>query len=141
MNQIDPSERTTTSFGLFSRIPSTQSAIVVIEELAKRGTSLAGPFIHCAFYGALNILENGNEVQKQALLPKFAQGEILFAYGLSEPGVGGDLASAAVTATLSADGKSVVVNGTKRWVTGARIADYVYTLVRSGPKGDRYRNL
>ena len=57
------------------------SAIVVIEELAKRGTSLAGPFIHCAFYGALNILENGNEAQKNDLLPKFAQGEILFAYG------------------------------------------------------------
>jgi alkylation response protein AidB-like acyl-CoA dehydrogenase len=117
------------------------SAIVVIEELAKRGTSLAGPFIHCAFYGALNMLENGNEAQKRALLPKLARGEILFAYGLSEPGVGGDLASAAVTATLSADGKTVVINGTKRWVTGARIADYVYTLVRSGPKTDRYRNL
>ena len=38
-----------------------------------------------------------------------------------------------VTATLSADGKSTyIINGTKRWVTGARIADYVYTLVRSG---------
>jgi alkylation response protein AidB-like acyl-CoA dehydrogenase len=117
------------------------SAIVVIEELAKRGTSLAGPFIHCAFYGALNMLENGSEAQKRALLPRLARGEILFAYGLSEPGVGGDLASAAVTATLSPDGKTVVINGTKRWVTGARIADYVYTLVRSGPKTDRYRNL
>jgi alkylation response protein AidB-like acyl-CoA dehydrogenase len=117
------------------------SAIVVIEELAKRGTSLAGPFIHCAFYGALNILENGNEAQKRELLPRLARGEILFAYGLSEPDVGGDLASAAVTAALSPDGKSVVINGTKRWVTGARIADYIYTLVRSGPKTDRYRNL
>jgi alkylation response protein AidB-like acyl-CoA dehydrogenase len=117
------------------------SAIVVIEELAKRGTSLAGPFIHCAFYGALNILENGNEAQKRELLPRLARGEILFAYGLSEPDVGGDLASATVTATLSPDGKSVVINGTKRWVTGARIADYIYTLVRSGPKTDRYRNL
>jgi alkylation response protein AidB-like acyl-CoA dehydrogenase len=117
------------------------SAIVVIEELAKRGTSLAGPFIHCAFYGALNVLENGSEAQKQALLPRLARGEILFAYGLSEPDVGGDLASAAVTATLSVDGRTVVINGTKRWVTGARIADYIYTLVRSGPKADRYRNL
>jgi alkylation response protein AidB-like acyl-CoA dehydrogenase len=117
------------------------SAIVSIEELAKRGTSLAGPFIHCAFYGALNILENGNEEQKRSLLPRLARGEILFAYGLSEPDVGGDLASAAVTATLSEDGRKVVINGTKRWVTGARIADYIYTLVRSGPKDDRYRNL
>jgi alkylation response protein AidB-like acyl-CoA dehydrogenase len=117
------------------------SAIVVIEELAKRGTSLAGPFIHCAFYGGMNMVENGSEVQKRAWLPRLARGEVLFAYGLSEPDVGGDLASAAVTATLSDDGRTVRVNGTKRWCTGARIADVIYTLVRSGPKEDRYRNL
>jgi len=117
------------------------AAIVTIEELAKRGTSLAGPYIHCAFYGAMNIVENGSEAQKRELLPKLAAGELLFAYGLSEPDIGGDLASAGVTARLTDDGAGVVVNGTKRWCTGARIADYIYTLVRSGPAEDRYRNL
>jgi alkylation response protein AidB-like acyl-CoA dehydrogenase len=117
------------------------AAIVTVEELAQRGSSLAGPFIHCAFYGAMNILENGNEEQKRELLPKLASGEILFAYGLSEPDVGGDLASAGVTATLSENGKTVVINGTKRWCTGAHIADYIYTLVRSGPREERYKNL
>lgn len=117
------------------------AGIIVIEELAQRGTSLSGPYTHCAFYGGMNIAENGNEEQKRRLLPKLATGELLFAYGLSEPDVGGDLASASVTATLSEDGRSVIVNGTKRWVTGARISDYIYTLVRSGPKEDRYKNL
>ena len=117
------------------------AAIAVIEELAQRGTSLAGPFIHCAFYGGMNMVENASEAQKREYLPRLAKGEILFAYGLSEPDVGGDLASARVTAALTPDGKRVRINGTKRWCTGARIADYVYTLVRSGPKEDRYRNL
>jgi alkylation response protein AidB-like acyl-CoA dehydrogenase len=117
------------------------SAIVVIEELARRGSSLAGPYIHCAFYGSMNIVENGNEAQKREYLPKLASGELLFAYGLSEPDVGGDLASVAVTARQSEDGEKVIINGTKRWCTGARIADVIYTLVRSGPKEDRYRNL
>lgn len=117
------------------------SAIIVIEELSKRGSSLAGPFIHCAFYGAMNMVENGNEAQKREYLPKFATGEMLFAYGLSEPNVGGDLASAEVTARLSEDGGKVIINGTKRWCTGARIADVIYTLVRSGPKENRYKNL
>jgi len=81
------------------------SAIVVIESWRSRGTSLAGPFIHCAFYGALNILENGNEAQKADLLPKLRGGEILFAYGLSEPDVGGGLASA--TVRLSQPGRQV----------------------------------
>jgi alkylation response protein AidB-like acyl-CoA dehydrogenase len=117
------------------------AAVVCIEELARRGTSLAGPYIHCAFYGALNILENGNEAQKQRLLPELAKGRLLFAYGLSEPDVGADLASCAVTARLEEDGRHVVVNGTKRWCTGARIADYIYTLVRTGQPGERYKNL
>lgn len=117
------------------------SAIIVIEELAKRGTSLAGPYIHCAFYGAMNMVENASEAQKREYLPKLATGDLLFAYGLSEPDVGGDLASAAVTARLSDDGEKVVINGTKRWCTGARVADVIYTLVRSGQKEDRYNNL
>ncbi|MBM5811412.1 MAG: acyl-CoA dehydrogenase [Gammaproteobacteria bacterium] len=117
------------------------AAIVCIEELARRGTSLAGPYIHCAFYGALNLLENGSDAQKRELLPRLARGELLFAYGLSEPDVGGDLAAATVTGRRADDGAAVVINGTKRWCTGARIADYIYTLVRSGPAGERYRNL
>jgi len=117
------------------------SAIVVIEELAKRGSTLAGPFIHCRFYGSMNIVENGSEAQKRELLPQLAAGKILFAYGLSEPDGGGDLSSAAVTATLKNDGRTLLINGTKRWCTGARFADYIYTLVRRGPKEDRYNNL
>jgi len=117
------------------------AAVVTIEELSRRGTALSGPYIHCAFYGGMNIVENGSEAQKRALLPRLAAGEILFAYGLSEPDVGGDLASAGMTGVLSADGSELVLNGTKRWCTGARIASYIYTLVRTGPREERYRNL
>ncbi len=115
------------------------AAIAIIEELAKRGSSLAGPFIHCAFYGGMNIVENGSEEQKRLYLPQLARGEILFAYGLSEPDVGGDLASANVTARRS--GESVIINGTKRWCTGARDSDFIYTLVRSDDDSKRYKNL
>ena len=117
------------------------AAIAVIEELTRRGTSLAGPFIHCAFYGGLNIVENGCELQRQELLPKLARGELLFAYGLSEPDVGGDLASVRVTAGMNDSRSHVKINGTKRWCTGVRIADYIYTLVRSGSAENRYKNL
>lgn len=117
------------------------AAVAVIEELARRGAALAGPYIHCAFYGGLNVGENGSEAQKRDLLPGIARGELLFAYGLSEPDVGGDLASVAMTARRSDDGRSVVLRGTKRWCTGARFADYVLCLVRSGDAADRYRNL
>ena len=117
------------------------AAVAVIDELARRGTALAGPYIHCAFYGGLNVSENGSPAQQRALLPRIARGELLFAYALSEPDVGGDLASVAMTARRSADGRTVVLNGTKRWCTGARVADYILCLVRSHPDTPRYRNL
>ena len=117
------------------------AAIAVIEELSRHGTAAAGPFIHCAFYGGLNISENGSDQQKQELLPKLARGELLMAYGLSEPNVGGDLAAVETTGRRSADGERVVVNGVKRWCTAARVADFIICLLRSDAEAARYENL
>ena len=116
------------------------AAVAVIEELCRAGVFLAGPYIHTAFYGGMNISENGSEEQKRTLLPKLARGEITFAYGLSEPNVGGDLASVETRAEQR-DGGAILLNGAKRWCTGADFADYIYCLVRSGPPEERYRNL
>ncbi len=75
------------------------AAIAVIDELAQAGgATIGGPYTHAAFYGGMNISENGSDEQKRELLPKLARGEILFAYGLSEPDVGGDLSSVTCTA-------------------------------------------
>lgn len=115
------------------------AAVAVIEELAQAGPFLAGPYIHTAFYGGMNLSENGSPEQKAHYLPRLARGELFFAYGLSEPNVGGDLASVETRAAL--DGDEIVVNGTKRWCTGADWADVIYCLVRSGPADQRYRNL
>jgi alkylation response protein AidB-like acyl-CoA dehydrogenase len=117
------------------------AAVAVIEELCRGGAFAAGPFIHCAFYGGINISENGSEAQKRELLPKLAQGELLFAYGLSEPDVGGDLASVTTRARKSDDGRHLLLSGTKRWCTGADWADYIYCLVRTDESAPRYRNL
>ncbi|MEO0882082.1 MAG: acyl-CoA dehydrogenase family protein [Pseudomonadota bacterium] len=114
-------------------------AAAVIDELCQFGTSLAGPYIHAAFYGGMNISENGSPEQKQAMLPKIARGEMLLCYGLSEPNVGGDLPS--VETRAERDGDAIVVNGSKRWCTGADWSDYIYCLVRSGPTDQRYKNL
>ena len=115
------------------------AAVAVIEELSRVGAFLSGPFIHCAFYGGMNISENGSQTQKAALLPKLARGELLFAYGLSEPDVGGDLSG--VTTRARIEGDEVIIDGSKRWCTGADFADYIYCLVRSGPVEEKRRNL
>ena len=115
------------------------AATAVIEELCQFGTSLAGPYIHAAFYGGMNISENGSKAQKEEMLPKIAAGDMLLCYGLSEPNIGGDLPSVETRAERK-DGK-IIINGSKRWCTGADWADYIYCLVRSGPVEARYKNL
>ncbi len=115
------------------------ATMAVIEELAKRSVAVACPYIMAVCYAGMNLGERGSETQKQELLPKVASGNLLFAYGLSEPNVGGDLAS--VETHARREGDEIVINGSKRWCTGAHIADYIFCLLRSGPKEARYKNL
>jgi alkylation response protein AidB-like acyl-CoA dehydrogenase len=115
------------------------AAIVTIEELARRSQVLVDHFIMGAFYAGMNLAECGSQQQKAELLPKVVSGELRFAYGLTEPDVGADLASVATVARR--DGDAVVVNGAKRFCSGVEIADYIYTLVRTGDPEDRHRNL
>jgi alkylation response protein AidB-like acyl-CoA dehydrogenase len=115
------------------------AAAAVIDELCQGGSSMAGPFIHAAFYGGLNISENGSKAQKEELLPKIARGEMFLCYGLSEPNVGGDLPNVE-TRVERKDGE-LIIKGAKRWCTGADWSDYIYCLCRSGDPGDRHGNL
>ena len=63
--------------------------VTTIRVLGRRSFALSGLYIQNACYGGLNISESGTEEQKQRLLPGLCAGEIMFAYGLSEPDVGG----------------------------------------------------
>ena len=116
-----------------------QSTITVIEELCGRSISVGGMYIQSCCYAGLNIAEVGSEEQKEELLPKVVNEGLIFAYGFSEPDVGADLAS--VRTTVKRDGGTLVVNGNKRFCSGAIHSDYIYTLVRSGDPEEKYRNL
>lgn len=113
--------------------------ITTIEVLAARNLALAGLYIMVACYGGLNIAGSGSPAQKQRFLPDIAAGKLRIAYGLSEPDVGADLAS--VATRVERRGDKVVINGAKRWCSGAEISDYIFLLCRSGPPEARYKNL
>ena len=115
------------------------ATMVVIEELSRRSLAVAVPFIMTTCYGGMNMLAAGSKEQKAEFLPLLACGKIKFAYGLTEPDVGGDLASVSTRAERTGD--KIVVNGAKRFCTGAAVADYIYTLVRSDKNAPRYKNL
>lgn len=115
------------------------ATMVVIEELSRRSMAVAVPYIMATCYAGMNIEECGTEAQKQDLLPKVASGSMIFAYGWTEPDCGADLAS--VKTRAERDGDIIRINGAKRFCSGAAMSDLIYTLVRSGPEGERHRNL
>jgi alkylation response protein AidB-like acyl-CoA dehydrogenase len=69
------------------------------------------------------ILRNGSPDQKQKYLPALARGEKLCVIGQTEPGAGSDVAGVQTTARREGDG--YVLNGTKRFITCAMMADFV----------------
>ena len=73
--------------------------------------------------GTLPILYYGTEEQKQKYLPKLATGEWAACYCLTEPDAGSDANSGKTKATLSADGKTYLLNGQKMWISNAGFAD------------------
>jgi len=67
------------------------------------------------------IHKHGSEEQKQQWLPRMARGEAIGCFGLTEPNSGSDPAS--MTTFARRDGDDWVLNGTKRWIGLASIAD------------------
>lgn len=70
---------------------------------------------------ALAIERWGTQEQKERWLPKMAKGEVIGAFGLTEPNVGSDAKSIEMNAILTGD--SYVLNGRKKWITMGQIAD------------------
>ncbi len=67
------------------------------------------------------ILRNGTEAQKQKYLPDMGTGQKICIIAQTEPGAGSDVAGIQTTAKRERDG--YVLNGTKRFITCAMLAD------------------
>ncbi|MFJ2368902.1 acyl-CoA dehydrogenase family protein [Microbacterium sp. NPDC087665] len=66
------------------------------------------------------IHKHGSEAQKQQWLPPMARGEVIGCFGLTEPNSGSDPSS--MTTFARRDGDGWVLNGAKRWIGLASIA-------------------
>ncbi|KUG05166.1 butyryl-coa dehydrogenase [hydrocarbon metagenome] len=82
--------------------------------------STLGWATHCSI-GTLPIVLCGSEEQKKKYLPKLASGEWISCFALTEPNVGSD--AAGVECTAVQEGDHYILNGSKTFITNARIAD------------------
>jgi alkylation response protein AidB-like acyl-CoA dehydrogenase len=78
-----------------------------------------------------------DDEQQARWLPGIADGKLIVAVAMTEPGTGSDLAGIATTAVR--DGDNYVVNGSKVFISNGQNADLVVTAVRTGP--DRHKGL
>ncbi len=93
------------------------SYIIAVEELARVDASQAATVAAGNSLGIGPIYYLGTEEQKKKYLPKLCTGEMLWAFGLTEPDAGSD-ASACRTHAV-ADGDTWVINGSKIFITNA----------------------
>jgi acyl-CoA dehydrogenase len=87
--------------------------------------------------GSAAIVFSGTAAQKQKYLPKYASGEWISCFCLTEPEAGSDAAALKTTATR--EGDFYILNGTKRYITNAAVADTFNVMARTNPdiKGAR----
>ena len=91
--------------------------VLAIEELARIDSSIAITLEAAVGLGANPIHHFGTEEQKRRWLAPMARGEILGAFGLTEPGGGSDAEATKTTARLQ-DGHWVI-NGSKAFITNS----------------------
>jgi len=98
------------------------SSIIIAEKMARNGSWTATIGAQAGI-GILPIAFFGTEVQKVKYVPKLASAEWVGAYALSEASSASDALNCKTHATLSADGKSYILNGSKMWITNGGFAD------------------
>ena len=73
----------------------------------------------------------GSPEQKATYLPRLARGEVLGAWGLTEPGSGSD--AAAMRSRALADGDGFVLSGSKAFITNAGVAEVAVVMAVTDP--------
>ncbi|HEV2727932.1 MAG TPA: acyl-CoA dehydrogenase family protein [Solirubrobacterales bacterium] len=105
---------------------------LAVEELTRVDSSVAITLCAHTSLGTQPIYLFGSEAQKEEWLPRLTSGEILGAFGLTEPEAGSDAGNVRTKARL--DGGEWVIDGAKQFITnaGTEISGVVCITARTG---------
>ncbi|HET7902220.1 MAG TPA: acyl-CoA dehydrogenase family protein [Candidatus Nanopelagicales bacterium] len=109
---------------------------VALEELARVDSSVAITLEAAVSLGLMPILRFGSPELQAEWLPRLASGEVLGAFGLTEPGGGTDAGATRTAAVL--EGDEWVINGSKAFITnsGTDITGFVTVTAVTGVRDD-----
>lgn len=106
-----------------------------LEELARGDAGISVSFAVDSI-AAKGLILYGNDEQKQKYLPGIADGNILTAFAITEPGAGSDAASIKTKAVKK--GNKYVLDGVKQFITNGEFADVVMVIAVTDPS-KRYK--
>ena len=104
--------------------------VTIIDEISKVDGSIG---LSVAAHNSLctnHLLMFGDEEQKRKYLPGLASGQVIGAWGLTEPSTGSD--AGRMQCVAKKDGDYFIINGTKTFITHGKSAGTYVVIVRTG---------
>ena len=105
-------------------------SLCIIRETLAYKSALADFAFALEGLGSCAIAASGSAAQRDAYLPRVAQGTAVAAFALSEPDAGSD--AAALTTAAHLDGDHYVLDGVKTWTSNGGAADFYVLFARVG---------
>jgi len=110
----------------------TEAAIMLHEICAAgAGTTGASP-IHFYVFPPTPVIKYGSEAMKRRYLPQVVSGEMVLAFGVTEPNAGTD--TSRIQTRAERRGDRWVINGRKVWTTNAQRATRILLLARTAER-------
>ena len=110
------------------------SSLIISDSLGQGTGSFSITELNHTGIGTLPLAFFGTEDQKKRYLPGLSSGQLIGAFGLTEPDAGSDALNARTTAVLSEDGKHYILNGSKCFITNAGFADLIFAFAKVDAK-------
>jgi alkylation response protein AidB-like acyl-CoA dehydrogenase len=108
---------------------------LLLQAIARSGAGTSGAAaIHFYVFPLTPVVHHGSEYLKRTYLPQAARGELLVAFGVTEPTAGTD--TSRITTTASRENGRWVIHGQKVWTTNAQNAERILLLARTSPRSD-----
>ncbi|MCS6766265.1 MAG: acyl-CoA dehydrogenase family protein [Candidatus Protistobacter heckmanni] len=118
---------------------STEELAMANMELSQAATAFRARAGTNTGIGAEGLIQDGTEAQKRKWLPLPASGAVTGCLALTEPEAGSD--ATALRSSAAPEGGGWVLNGTKRYITNAPIADLFTVFARTDPEDRSSRGI
>ncbi|MEZ4427733.1 MAG: acyl-CoA dehydrogenase family protein [Nannocystaceae bacterium] len=122
------------AFGGAAPEVSSTALCITRQWLARESGALDSAFVLQGL-GSYPVTSAGGDALKAALLPRVAEGAVICAFALTEPEAGSDVQALQTTAHPEPGG-DVVLEGEKRFITNAGVADSYVVFAREGVAAD-----